>query len=84
MNRNEFRILILIRFLLFFFRLRDGMNEHPQNWKNCTMYVEDLLRSGVNIAAEITTKDAYGFQEICQMFAKKHIWQKICHGNNEE
>lgn len=48
------------------------------------MYIEDLLRSGVNVAAEITTKDAYGFQEICQMFAKKQICQKICQKEEED
>lgn len=40
--------------------------------------MEDVVRAGVNIAAEITTKDAYGFQEMCQSFAKKNICQKIC------
>lgn len=65
-------------------RLRDGINGNPANWKNCTMYIEDLARSGVNVGAEITTKDAYGFQEICQIFAKKHICQKICHEDDED
>lgn len=62
-----------------FHRLRDGINGNQANWKNCTMYIEDVLRSGVNVAAEIPTKDAYGFQEVCQIFAKKQICQKICH-----
>lgn len=47
------------------------------------MYVEDLVRPGINIAAEITTKDAYGFQEMCQMFAKKNICHKICQKDDE-
>lgn len=48
------------------------------------MFVEDPVRQGVNIAAEITTKDAYGFQEMCQMFAKKNICHKIVHKDEED
>lgn len=70
--------------MCFGFRLRDGIQSHPANWKNCTMFVEDPIRVGVNIAAEITTKDAYGFQEMCQMFAKKHLCQKICHKDDDD
>ncbi|XP_055326064.1 uncharacterized protein LOC129579895 isoform X2 [Sitodiplosis mosellana] len=65
-------------------RLRDGISESPANWKNCTMYVEDVTRPGINIAAEITTKDAYGFQEMCQVFAKKNICHKICQKDEDE
>lgn len=47
------------------------------------MYVEDVTRPGINIAAEITAKDAYGFQEMCQVFAKKNICQKMCQKDYE-
>lgn len=47
------------------------------------MFIEDLVRPGVNIAAEITTKDAYGFQEICQIFAKKQVCQKMFSKDDE-
>lgn len=47
------------------------------------MYVEDVTRPGINIAAEITAKDAYGFQEMCQVFAKKNICQKMCQKDDE-
>ncbi|XP_031625839.1 uncharacterized protein LOC116342388 [Contarinia nasturtii] len=65
-------------------RLRDGINTNPANWKNCTMFVEDVTRSGINVAAEITAKDSYGFQEMCQIFAKKNICHKICHKDQED
>lgn len=48
------------------------------------MYVEDVSRPGINIAAEITAKDAYGFQEMCQVFAKKNICRKMRQQNDEE
>lgn len=48
------------------------------------MYIEDVTRPGINIAAEITTKDAYGFQEMCQIFAKKTICQKMCQKDDED
>lgn len=65
-------------------RLRDGISANLANWKNCTMYVEDVIRTGINVAAEITTKDAYSFQEMCKVFAKKSICHKICHVNDED
>lgn len=50
------------------------MNINAANWRNCTMFVQDLVTPGLNIAAEVTKEDAYNFQEMCQMFstAQKH------------
>lgn len=48
------------------------------------MFVEDVNRIGINMAAEITAKDSYGFQEMCQIFAKKNICHKICQKDNED
>ncbi|XP_031626105.1 uncharacterized protein LOC116342572 [Contarinia nasturtii] len=51
-------------------RLRDGIESNPASWTNCTMYIQDLVRSDVNIAAEIPKKAAENFQQLCQIFAK--------------
>lgn len=47
------------------------MATSPENWRNCTMYVQDLIREDVNITAEISKKQAEKFQKMCQMFAEK-------------
>lgn len=54
----------------FIHRLREGIKTSPENWQNCTMYVQDLVRPDLNIAAEISEADAFCFQKMCQIFAK--------------
>lgn len=34
------------------------------------MYVQDLVRTDLNMAAEIPKKAAENFQQLCQIFAK--------------
>lgn len=53
------------------FRLRTGIGNSSENWKNCSMFVQDLVRPNVNVTAEISQKAAQNFQEMCQIFAKK-------------
>lgn len=50
-------------------RLRDGMTMNAANWQKCTMFIQDLVSPGVNIAAEIPKEQAYNFQGMCQMFS---------------
>ena len=47
------------------------MEESPENWKNCSMYVQDLVRPDVNITAEISKKEADNFQQMCEIFGNK-------------
>lgn len=64
----------------FFFsniRLRDGIEQNPKNWKNCTMYVQDLIRPGVNVSAEVSKKAVDNFQEMCQVFVRKPLCEKL-------
>lgn len=58
-------------FIIFFFtfRLQDGINSNAWNWKNCTMYVQDIKYPGTNITAEISEEEANNFQQMCKMFA---------------
>lgn len=52
-------------------RLQTGIETSPENWQHSTMYVQDLVRADVNIAAEISEEDAYCFQEMCKIFAER-------------
>lgn len=51
--------------------MHTGIEASRENWQNCTMYVQDLVRPDVNITAEISKEAAYSFQEMCQIFAEK-------------
>lgn len=53
------------------YRLRDGIVISPQNWINCTMFVQDCVRFDTNITAEISTVAVENFQQMCQKYAKK-------------
>ncbi|XP_055323571.1 uncharacterized protein LOC129578676 isoform X2 [Sitodiplosis mosellana] len=48
-------------------RLRDAIDANPGNWENCTIYVEDIKSSAINVAAEIREKEAYHFKNLCQI-----------------
>lgn len=66
-------IIILLRKnfnFKFVHSLLKGIEDSPQNWTNCTMYVQDLVQPDVNITAEISKHDAETFQEICKQFAE--------------
>lgn len=51
------------------FSLREGISLNRFNWENCTMFVQDIKASGVNIAAEISKEEAYNFKKLCQLFS---------------
>lgn len=59
--------------LLFdsFYRLRSAINTSPENWENCPMFVQDLVRSNINITTEIPKQTAANFQQMCKRFAKE-------------
>lgn len=46
------------------------MKQCPENWENCTMFVQDIVSLGTNITAEITKKEVDNFVRMCQIFAK--------------
>lgn len=58
---------------IFNFSLRNGIESNAVNWKNCTMYVQDINFPGTNIVAEIPENEAYNFQKLCSEFAKFDI-----------
>lgn len=45
------------------------MESNAWNWKNCTMFVQDLKLPGTNITAEISKEEANNFIQMCNMFA---------------
>lgn len=51
--------------------LRRALNTYPENWENCSMFVQDLVRLDINITAEIPKKQAETFQNMCKQFAKE-------------
>lgn len=54
------------------FRLRDGIKAYPKNWsKNCTMCVQDLVTSYINITDGISNEAATNFQDMCKRFSTK-------------
>lgn len=56
-------LIIIIRF----YRIRDHMKANPNNWKNCSMFIQDPIK-GLNITAEIPEKNVIAFQHICREF----------------
>lgn len=53
----------------FLFRLRSGIKDSPENWTNCAMYVQDLVRQDVNITADVPKQAVEYFQQMCRVFA---------------
>lgn len=45
------------------------MKASPENWEDCPMFVQDLVRSNVNITAEVSKSTAENFQKMCKQFA---------------
>lgn len=50
-------------------RLREGIAIYPENWKNCSIFVQDLVSPGLNIAAEITKQEITNFKLMCKLFS---------------
>lgn len=50
-------------------RLREGMAIYPENWKNCSIFVQDIVSPGLNIAAEITRHEITNFKLMCNLFS---------------
>lgn len=57
--------------------LRNGIKTNAVNWKNCTMYVQDIIFPGTNIVAEIPKDEAYNFQKMCSLFATANSYGKL-------
>lgn len=62
-------------------RLYDGMEKSPSSWKKCTMYVQDLVKTDLNFAAEIPRKAVENFQQMCQIFAEQMVDKKLIFNN---
>lgn len=62
-----------VSYVVFFFvtfcRLRDGIKQSETNWRNCYMFLQDLVRPNLNVTAEIPKEHAENFQEMCRLFA---------------
>lgn len=43
-----------------------GIEKSPQNWQNCSMYVQDLVRHDVNATVEISKEAADAFRNLCK------------------
>lgn len=65
------KIIFCVSSVFLLIRLRKGIETTPENWTNCFMCVQDLVRLDVNITAEISKEAAENFQFLCQTFAKK-------------
>lgn len=50
--------------------MRKGIKACPKNWENCTMCVQDIISSHINITAEISKQEVDNFVRLCQTFAK--------------
>lgn len=48
--------------------MRDGIESNAANWKDCTMYVQDIQTPGINVTAEISKEETNNFKKMCQIF----------------
>lgn len=62
-----FKLLIFSKIIIF--RLRSALKIFPENWEDCPMFVQDLVRPEINITAEISKNTAENFQKMCKQFA---------------
>lgn len=44
------------------------MENVPENWRNCAMYVQDLVRPHVNATAEVPEHAANKFRQMCRLY----------------
>lgn len=51
------------------YRLHAGIASSPENWKNCTMFVQDLVRLNVNATADISKTSVKNFKTMCELLA---------------
>lgn len=45
------------------------MNRSPANWFNCSMYMQDLFRENINMAAEVSIIHITNFKNLCSAFS---------------
>lgn len=57
----------------FKFRIQEAINSNEENWKNCTMYVQDIKSPGINVTAELTEVEVDSFKAICKMFTSASL-----------
>lgn len=48
--------------------MRDGIKACPENWTNCSMYVQDPVLLSTNITAELTKQDVDNFRKMCKLY----------------
>lgn len=58
------------------FSLRENIDLNPENWKNCTLYVQDIKVPGMNIAAEISEEETITFKTVCQVISSENLYNK--------
>lgn len=46
------------------------MNAVPENWRNCTMYVQDLVRPHVNVTADVPIEAIGYFKNLCNKLSR--------------
>lgn len=63
--------LFKFEFFCLIYRLRMGMERSPQNWRNCAMYVQDLVRPDVNVTADVSVEAFNKFKKICNKFVMR-------------
>lgn len=50
-------------------RLRESIAIYPENWTNCSIFIQDMVSPGLNIAAEITKQEITNFKLMCKLFS---------------
>lgn len=58
------------------FSLRDGIKENPSQWRNCTMFVQDIKSPGVNITVDVPEIEAEQFKEMCRTFRSANVMER--------
>lgn len=67
-NDPKYRYFWFFTFIAFINRrLRNGIEASPENWKDCEMFVQDVVRPNINITAEIPKEAVEQFQQICKL-----------------
>lgn len=68
--QNWVLILYFLHHFFLHFRLHAGIDAFHEDWTDCAMCVQDLVRPYVNITAEIPPQAAENFQKMCRLFSK--------------
>lgn len=53
------------------------MENNPENWAKCAMYMQDIFDTGRNVTAQVPKNSAEQFQQMCKMFAAKEYCDEL-------